>query len=245
MYVDTAYCNGMILLTALDNFRPIQPEHPFSAWSSYPLSELPVGFTDLCLNEVISRPVIMILKDISRLLPTRKMRNRWLKVSGWGDEDDQQRNLGPMDMLLLQGLRAFCLQHGFKPPTGFYWVSYRAIKDRLISISDADLTTLAEDRCIRDALVWIYVCVAGALHSRMQNRDVKKDDEDEEGQESVKGSMLLLKRVFALFENPKHLWWGNIVRTLQRFWLPARVEADWKQCWYDGIRNWRGEIDNG
>jgi hypothetical protein len=183
----------------------------------------------------------MILRDISRLLPAR--RNRWLKVSGWGDEDHQLPDLAPMDMLLLQGLRAFCLQNGFKAPPGFYWVSHKAIKDRLLSISDADLATLAEERYKRGAIVWIYVCVAGALHSHMRNVALENDQTDE-GQEIIKCSMLL-KRIFSLFGNPKHLWWSNIVRTLQRFWLPAGVEADWKDCWNEGIREWRGQTNDG
>jgi hypothetical protein len=159
--------------------------------------------------------------------------NAGLNVPGWSDESHRPVETTTIDTLLLQGVLAFCHQSGF----GFFpWCSpadYESIERRLALISDMELASIAETRCMRDGLVWTYVCVAGALYSRAQ------DTREPKRQGGGQSYELLLIRIFRLFNNPRHLWWSNISRTLTRFWMPDRFLESWEQCWNSSLRHWR------
>jgi hypothetical protein len=194
------------------------------------LLELPIGFADLCFAGDISPSVITILKWIARSQSMGTKDNAWLDKPGWKDESHQLPETTTINMLLLQGVIASCHQSGFTKTPLYFSVNYGsldAVEQRLTSISDAELASIAEDRCMRDALVWIYLCAAAALQSGTQK--------DKQNQSDVPSHLLLLKRIFRLFDNPKQLWWSNIGRTINRFWMPERLVKSWKQCWYDSL----------
>jgi hypothetical protein len=205
----------------IQHFRSEQP-------SSHLTLELPIGFADLCLSGDISSPVITIIRWIPRFESLQNKRNGWLNVPGWTEEDPDPRDMKTIDMLLLQGLLAFCLQSGFDVPPS-YQVSYETIKTRLTSIAEAELASIAEKRCMRDALVWIYLSAAGAFHNRAHRT------EENRSHSALPSHVVLLKPIFRLFDNPKSLWWCNMGRTLNRFWLPERLTMSWKQCWNDSL----------
>jgi hypothetical protein len=76
-------------------------------------------------------------------------------------EDPRLRGITTMDKLLLHGLVAYYVQSGFEYPIWFYPVSHTGMEKRLTSIDRIELAAIAKERCLRDTLVWIYLCVAG------------------------------------------------------------------------------------
>jgi hypothetical protein len=209
------------------NAQALRPEQPLS----HLLLELPTGFADLCLSGDISPPVITIIKwiDRSQLMGDKGKAS----VPGWSDENHRFQGTTTIDMLLLQGVLAFCHQGGFDSPPWCFPASYESIESRLILVDDVELVSLVENRCMRDALVWIYTCAAGALYNRPQDAGESKSQNTRQSHE------LLLVRIFRLFENPRQLWWSNICCTLKRFWLPQCLSESWERCWSISLQKWR------
>jgi hypothetical protein len=207
---------------------PLYLQHPLPANPCQTFADLPVGFAVLCYSGEISRSTIMILQGTRRLLPHGAPGNaRWFTIFPWGEDDPRFRSTTAIDMLLLQGLLAFSLQNGFEPAEGCSSLSTESIRARLVSISEPELTALADDTSIRDSLVWIHLSVVGALHTHATDQDY------------VEEHAVLLDRVFLLFPNPRHLWWKNIFRTLQKFWFPSHLHDSWKTYWTTRLNHWR------
>jgi hypothetical protein len=207
---------------------PLYLQHPLPTNPCQTFADLPVGFAVLCYSGEISRSTIMILQGTRRLLPHGTIGNaRWFTIFPWGEDDPRFGSTTAIDMLLLQGLLAFSIQNGFEPSEGVSSLSTESIRARLVSISESELTALAEDTSIRDALVWIHLSVVGGLHTHATDEDY------------VQNYAVLLDRVFLLFPNPRHLWWKNIFRTLQKFWFPAHLHDSWKTYWTKRLTHWR------
>lgn len=204
------------------------PRHPFSGELCQSLSELPVGFGDLSLTGKISTASIMLMGGLKTMLALGDMQDaKWLSLFTWGADDYRGGAMTPIDEMLLQGLLAFCFQHGLKPAQGHHSLSTEAMLKRISSTTDRELSDLATDRSVRDALVWIHLCVVGALNPRRQDT------------ESVQHQISLLERVFKLFRNQKDLEWRKVSRTLDRFWFPLRLQEHWETCWMTQLETWR------
>jgi hypothetical protein len=155
----------------------------------------------------------------------------------WNREDPRLRDITTINRLLLHGLVAYYLQSGFEYPIWFYPVSYTGMEKYLTSISYMELAAIAEEKCVRETLLWIYLCVAGSLqHCPQDDGEVGNEKEGEDS------SYAVLRQIFCLFENPRELSWGNVFPVLKRFWLPTRLERSWEMFWDSCIGKWQGSF---
>jgi hypothetical protein len=220
--------------TEVGDPRPIRSAQLLPGWPSHRSPALPVGFADLCLSSEIAPHVMTILKGTARIFSMGVTRHASLQrnLPSWSREDSRLRNITTMDKLLLHGLIAYYLQGGFEHPIWFYPVSYTGMEKYLTSINRMELAAIAKERCLRDTLVWIYLCVAGALQNYAQNYEETRNEKEYP-------SYVVLRQIFCLIENPIHLSWCNIVPIMRRFWLPTRLEQSWEQCWNNSIGKWQ------
>jgi hypothetical protein len=198
-------------------FVPIYPQHPFPTTLRETLSRLPPGFQDLCATGEISQSTIIILNaTLTSLQPEHMTSPQWLSVFDQNFDHTHRRPGGmkAVDALLLQGLLGFSIQRGFDPPAEMYSVSRDAMVKRVNAIEEDELRDLAVDERIRNALLWIYLSVVGAMEVQ--------DSEVEDGE-----YLGLLWRIAGLFEQGD-LAWERIVVVLERFWFPGGLVERWR-----------------